>query len=716
MNSLENNHIMNNPFTRLAPFIQEYIYRQNWGEFRDIQLEACNILFNDNRNLLLAAETASGKTEAAFLPILTMLLENPSSTIGVLYISPTKALINDQFYRLNDLLEETGLPVYCWHGDIAQNTKEKLLAEKKGILQITPESLESLLLNHTKAIPGLFKDLRFIIIDEVHMFMNTDRGKQILCQLERISRLTGNNLARRIGLSATLGDYRQAEEWLSSGSNRRTVTPKVQGSGKNIRLAIEEAGSEDYYEYIYKNTVNKKSIVFANNRGETENINLHLKEIAASKNKPDVYYVHHGSISKTLREAAETAMKDPYTPSVVSATVTLELGIDIGQLDRIVQINAPLSVSSFLQRLGRSGRRNNPSEMVIVCVEDLAKDETSPIELLPWQLLQSIAVIQLYLEDKWIEPVRQINYPLSLLYHQTMSILANYGELSPAKLAQEVLTLSQFRKISKDDYKMMLLHLLETDHLEKTEQGNLIIGLRGEREVNNFKFYAVFADREEYSVKAKNKEIGKINIQFEEGDIFTLAGKTWEVVEIDSTKKIVFVKPSNEISNIKWPGSSVEIHPKIVRKIREILLGDAEYSYLQQNAKVKLEEARETAKNLCLSENYIIESESGYYILPWTGSAKFELIKSGLMYIYRNHPGKIGIRAVNPYFMKISNFGGNIDIEKGMALFEDLKPEMFIRDSKKLRETGKFNKYLPEELLEKAYIEDYIKPEMGFRD
>jgi ATP-dependent Lhr-like helicase len=193
-----------NPFHRLAPFVQEFIYRHNWTELRPVQVEACRVIFDTDAHLLLATGTASGKTEAAFLPIITLLYEKPASTVAALYIGPLKALINDQFARLEDLLKEADIPVWHWHGDVSQAHKARFAKDPRGILQITPESLESMLINRTGELARVFSDLRYVVIDEVHAFMGTDRGRQVQCQLQRLSRLVGVR-PRRVGLSATAG-------------------------------------------------------------------------------------------------------------------------------------------------------------------------------------------------------------------------------------------------------------------------------------------------------------------------------------------------------------------------------------------------------------------------------------------------------------------------------------------------------------------------------
>lgn len=225
-------------FNRYAPFIQDFIYQNGWESLRAIQMAAGDAIFNTSENVLLSASTASGKTEAAFFPILTLFSEDMPTSVGAIYIGPLKALINDQFTRLNDLCAEADIPVWHWHGDVSQSHKSKMLKNPSGILQITPESLEAMLLRKHAAISRLFGDLRFIVIDEVHSLMRGDRGGQTLCLIERLSRMAGVN-PRRIGLSATIGDPQKAGEFLSAGTGRGTIVPKIESKGTKWRLSME---------------------------------------------------------------------------------------------------------------------------------------------------------------------------------------------------------------------------------------------------------------------------------------------------------------------------------------------------------------------------------------------------------------------------------------------------------------------------------------------
>jgi ATP-dependent Lhr-like helicase len=722
----------NAAFSRLAPFIQEYIYNQNWTELRAVQIEACKVIFDSDAHLLVAAGTASGKTEAAFLPVLTLLHENPSNTIGALYIGPIKALINDQFERLNDLLREADIPVCHWHGDVSQSHKSKLLKNPRGILQITPESLESLLINKHNDLVRLFGDLRFVIIDEIHAFMGSERGCQILCQLARLARVTQRQ-PRRIGLSATLGDYSLAEEWLRSGTDKLVITPNIEGGKRQIRLAVEhfyvcemnrrgaenaERGKEKreesisaYDRYIFNLSKSRKCLIFANNKSQTESVIACLRQVAGVEGYPDIYHVHHGSISASLRQAAEAAMRELNQPAVTAATLTLELGIDIGYLERVIQLESPLSVASFLQRLGRTGRRGEAADMRFVCVEEEVSPEASLPEQIPWQLLQCIAIIQLYLEERWIEPIKPLEYPLSLLYHQTMSILVATGELSPAVLAKQVLSLSTFAAISQEDFKLLLRYLIDIDHLHLTEQGKLIIGLAGEKVVGKFQFYAVFPDNQEYLVKYGTTEIGSIVTPSPVGHSFALAGKTWEVVDVDFKRKVILVKQVEGKASIYWRGGSGTIHTRILQRMRQVLFEDVEYSYLQKNAFKRLQSVRELARDAGIDKRNILQLEKGKcWIFPWMGTVAYRTLERLLNRFCRESLEISGISGDNPYFLTIKLAPKKIEYlySEIVSLCEQrIKNEDLLSDAE-APQLEKYDEFIPYPLLRKAFASNHL--------
>ena len=669
-------------FYRFTPFIQDYIYQNGWKDLREVQIAAAKAIFETDKNLLLSSSTASGKTEAAFFPIISLMCEDMPKSVGALYIAPLKSLINDQFLRLDELLDMTGIPVFHWHGDVAQSHKAKLLKDPQGILQITPESLESLLMNRSNDIVRLFGDLRFIVIDEIHTLTGTDRGNQIICQLVRLARLIGR-VPRRIGLSATIGDARLAADWLGGGTGVETVVPKIEESVTRWRLGMEhffiqgenfdqshdfadgnptggaivtenagdisakpdktETAANDTssdgkssgrveidpgYEYIYDCVKGKKAIIFSNSREETEYVTATMRQIADNCGDRDNFLIHHGNLSASIREEAESKMKDDELKNVVCATVTMELGIDIGRLERIVQNDAPNSVSSFLQRLGRSGRRGTPPEMMMVFREENPLPNAPLPQLIPWGFLRAIAIVQLYIEERFIEPPVVKKMPFSLAFQQTLSTLASSGELTPKRLAERILSLPPFAEITKDDYKTLLVGMLQNDFIELTEEKGLIVGLKGERLVNSFKFYAVFKDSEDYTVRCESDEIGTITTPPPVGDRFALAGRVWEVEELDVARKLIYVKSVKGKMEVSWPGDYGEIHTKILERMRKVLEEDTVYPYLKPNARHRLEVVRALARNTGMLRHSMV-SLGGYTwcLFPWLGTRSFRTLR-----------------------------------------------------------------------------------------
>lgn len=724
-------------FSKFPPFIREFIFSRSWESLRAVQLAAAKTIFETDHHLLLTSTTASGKTEAAFFPILSELWERPAHSVGVLYIAPLKSLINDQFYRMEDLLTESGIPVTHWHGDVSASHKKKLLDHPSGILQITPESLESMLINRSNDIVRLFGDLRFVVIDEVHTLTGVDRGNQIQCQLSRISRLIGRQV-RRVGLSATVGDPEKAAAWLAGDSNIPVDVPQIPPEGIRWRLGLEhfffqndnpdqterekatkpQKGAEldAGYEYMYDCVKDKKALVFSNSREETEYLTATFRQIAARRGEPDVFLIHHGNLSAALREDAELRMKNDERPVVTCATVTMELGIDIGRLERVLQNDAPNSVSSFLQRLGRSGRRGQPPEMMMVFREEDPLPNTPLPQLFPWGLLRAIAIIQLYLEERFIEPPRAKKMPVSLLFHQTLSILAAAGELTAKALAERVLALPPFRQISKEDYRTLLISMLNHDFLEMTEEKGLIVGLAGEWLLRSFQFYAVFKDSEDFTVRAGDpekgsaEEIGTITTPPPVGDRFALAGRVWEVEELDIPRKLIYVHPVAGKMEVSWPGDSGAIHTKILERMRRVLTEDTVYPYLKPNAAHRLEVARHLARNTGVGERMLIHlGGSTWCLFPWLGTISFRTLRRFLA----KHAKELGISGIEfegCYYIIFRMEGDGKDFCRILARLAagGIDCNALVAPGE-LPVFDKYDAYVPGELLRAAYAADHLR-------
>ncbi len=720
-------------FDRYAPFVQEYIYQNHWENLRSIQVAAADAIFNTDENVLLTASTASGKTEAAFFPIITLFSEDMPSSVGCIYIGPLKALINDQFSRLNDLCAEADIPVWHWHGDVAQSHKAKLMRHPSGILQITPESLEALLLHKHAAIAKLFGDLRFVVIDEVHSLLRGDRGGQTLCLIERLSRIAGVN-PRRIGLSATIGDPEGTGEFLSLGTGRKTIIPKIDAKGGKWRLSMEHfyvkdaqaaedkqipnalpvleektddapANADPGIGYIFEHTRGKKCLVFVNSREECEMVTTTLRHYCELNHEPDRFLVHHGNLSASYRETAEGIMKDDSQYMTTVTTATLELGIDIGRLERAFQIDAPWTVSSFLQRMGRTGRRELPPEMWFVIREDEPEVRAMLPTTIPWKLLQGIALVQLYLEERWVEPPRLDRLPFSLLYHQTMSTLASCGELSPRALADRVLRLHYFHRITQEDYRVLLRHLIATDHIQQTEQGGLIVGLAGERVINSFKFYGVFQESEEYTVRSESQELGTVVSPPPVGEKLAIAGHVWQVLDVDHKRRLIYcqqVKGSVPAYFGQCPG---DLHTKILTRMRRVLQEDRQYPYLMKNAVARLEQARFTAAHSGAAEKPLINLGGNMWcLLPWVGTYTFLTMERFLKIKCADRLGLRNLDSARPFFIQFTMKADESAFFRVLAE-EIRKPidPMELVYPKELPLFDKYDEYLPEELVKKGF-------------
>lgn len=705
-----------NAFEELAPFIQDYIYRNHWEELREVQVAACDVVFHSDANLLIATPTASGKTEAAFLPVITDLYNKPTSSVGVLYIAPLKALINDQFVRIEELLEEAYIPVTKWHGDASQALKNKLLKNPQGIIQTTPESLEAMLMKRKQQAIKLFSDLRFVIIDEVHNFIGEDRGVQLTSVLERLQNLIGH-VPRRIGLSATLGDMVVAENWINSGTKRACITPNAGTARRKAMIMVnhfyvlpqsvdkEHRSALPYFESLYSLTRGKKSIVFSNSRSDVERNIVNLKDIAEKRREPDVFMVHHGSISASNREYAESQMKFSEMPFVTGATVTLELGIDLGDLERIVQTGCPHSVASLSQRLGRSGRRSGVSEMCFVFEEEKKANATEFYRSINWQFVKCIALIELYREN-WLEPIAVDRYPYGILYHQTMSFLYSHGEATPGFLAQSILGESVFSNITQDDYKALLRYMLEKRQLEKTASGGLLIGEKGEQLTNHYDFFSVFETEVEYSVRDSAQEIGTLTRLMPPDTTFVLSGKTWSVIDVDKEQNIIYVTNAKGKPPTVWDGSGGNFeYTKVLRKMREIISYETEYPYLHPSAAARLREIRLMVRQTRLLENEIFEiSPDTFGVACWLGTKASNALDFALNALL---PSRQYVPHYWP-FLIIKNVHQS-ELAKAMDYIRTNRlsiEELRIPDDVKVE--GKYNEFVPSALLRKQYVDRLI--------
>ncbi|PWK14886.1 DEAD/DEAH box helicase [Tumebacillus permanentifrigoris] len=580
-------------FSLLSPTIQKKVWDMGWRNFTPIQ-EASIPAITDKRPCILMAGTASGKTEAAFLPILSVLEREGVQGLKVLYLSPLRALINDQFERIEQLTDTLDIPLIKWHSDVSRSKKMTWLANPRGILQITPESLEALLVNQTDRISDLLREVEFIVIDELHAFLEGDRGLQVQSLLARMRRYMRHTPVM-IGLSATIGapevaqaflhpEQPEAVEVINPGDGKRQIFLQVEFFAK-VNGTFPSTLVQDLYDL----TKDKKSILFCNSRGQVEELTHRLNETGRSVGGPSYvqkFYPHHSSLDKAEREWVEEQMKNTRQPLAVVSTNTLELGIDIGSLDLVVQVDATQSVSSLKQRLGRSGRREGTDSYLMMYA---TVDE---------DLVQAVAVTELLFE-KWIEPAIPRRATYDLLFHQVLSLCTERRGIFRDELLTEIGDNPTFAHLPIARVRELLEWMLAEDWMEIVE-GKCIPGTNGEKLVRSRDFYAVFQSPALYKVLHGNRQVGSIeaNPLVMVGESLLLGGATWTITTLDEKRGVVYVEPAFDGKKPIWLSGSRYIHSEIADRMYAVYTSEQDLDYLSPRAWHRLKEVRHIATML----------------------------------------------------------------------------------------------------------------------
>jgi len=627
-------------FDLLASPIQHCLWRMGWTELRPIQSEAIWAVLQTDKDLIISAATASGKTEAAFLPIISQLAEASVDSVGAIYISPLKALINDQFRRLDELCQTAEIPVHRWHGDVGQGAKAKLVKDPRGIVLTTPESVESMFVNRSSAVPRMYGSLKYVVIDELHAFVGRERGTHLRSLLHRLEQRIGRRF-RILALSATLGDWaRDYAAWIRPGHPDDVAVLATQADDKTIRLKIygytigERSPPDDAeaaipveessyaVEDMLKAFGSRKGLIFANRKNDVELFADALNERCRRSGRRESFLVHHGSLSKEIREQTEQMMRGgaPYTTLCSS---TLELGIDIGDVEVVGQIGAPWSVSALIQRLGRSGRRGDDASEIRIFIEDLPlhRDSDLVARLRP-HLLQAIALTELMLE-KWLEPPNLAACDFSTLVQQVLSVLAETGGVNARELFMRLVARGAFAGVDAGEFAALLRCLGERNLVEQMAEGDLILGLEGEWTVKSLDFYSAFASNKEFTVLHAGEAIGSISAidPPPPRDHLLLAGRRWQVVDVDAKREEINVVPARGKKRAPFRGSAGDIHDRVREKMRELVLGDKPIGYLNPGAASWLNEAREIAAAASLHKSpwHDVAPERSF-LFTWSGS------------------------------------------------------------------------------------------------
>lgn len=549
-------------FDKLHPALQHHIVNSlGWNGLRPLQESTIQPVL-DGEHAILLAPTAGGKTEAASFPVFSRMLSESWEGLSVLYVCPIKALLNNLEQRLSYYGHLLGRSVALWHGDISAARKAKIVASPPDILLTTPESLEVMLVSGKVDHQQLFANVRTVIIDEVHAFAGDDRGWHLLSVLERISVLAGREL-QRLGLSATVGNPVELCDWLAGGCTARrsvinppaenNVIPDVQvdwvGALKNAAVVISR---------LHKG---EKRLVFVDSRSKVEELAVELRGLGVAT------YISHSSLSLEERRAAEEAFSQG-NDCVIVSTSTLELGIDVGDLDRVIQIDAPYTVASFLQRIGRTGRRAGSSRNCLFLVTK--KDA----------FLRALALLQLW-RNGYVEPIEPPPRPMHIYAQQTMALALQQKGIIAADVDQWLGRMPGFADVAQADRAGVVGYMLGAGILH-SDEGLIGIGKAGERafgEKNFMELFSVFTTPPMVKVFWGKQELGEVHqLTFAVRDngpaLLTLGGRSWQTTYIDWPRKKAFVEPTEARGKSQWVSDAQPLRYELCRAIADVLVSE----------------------------------------------------------------------------------------------------------------------------------------------
>ena len=623
-------------FSLLHPGLQRWLWKKGWKELRPIQERAFKPILDGKCDVILAAPTAGGKTEAAFLPIVSRLASSEVPGLCVC-ISPLKALINDQHDRLEELCSASKIGVTRWHGDVSQSHKKTFLDSPSGVLLLTPESLEAQLVRRGPQARSFFGQLVYVVVDELHAFVGTERGKQLQSLLYRLE-LIKRETVPRVALSATLGDVRAAAEFLRPGRGAEAECIEDTGAGRELKIlqkgyrrlalvpgADEEKEQElgdlvDVGRHLFKVLRGSHNLVFANSRANVESVADILRRLCEEENVPNEFLPHHGSLSKDFREHAEQMLKQKSKPATLVATTTLEMGIDVGSVRSIAQVGNPPSVASMRQRMGRSGREEGEPAILRTYITEEEGADLSPQDALRAQTVQAIAMVQLML-DGWNEPPDVRPLHLSTLIQQLLAIVAQHGGVRAAEAWSVLCEHGPFRLGDKARFITLLRELGKHELLTQTGDSLLVLGLRGERLVDHYEFYAAFFSPDEFELLHDGKALGTIPITWpltpDSHLIFT--GRRWQVIEVDTESKKISVRPSPGGRPPKFDGAGAPVHGHVRRQMKEVYQSKGVPRFADATSQELLAEGRERFKALGLHKRSFVEQGKSTWFFPWCG-------------------------------------------------------------------------------------------------
>ena len=709
-------------YQHLDPQVQKWVYKQGWPDLREIQKRAIPAILPADKDVLISASTAAGKTEAFFLPACSAVVDQ-NNGFSILYISPLKALINDQNRRLETLSDMLGMSVTPWHGDTLQSKKKQAKKAPSGILLITPESLESLLIREPGWIKQSFVSLRYVAIDEFHAFIGSERGHHLLSLLNRMEHLLDrySTPIPRVALSATLGNLQDVPlslrpnqslpcEIITSSKSQSTLKIQVKGyiQASSEKLSEKEPPAETRVcEDIYRFCRGGSHLVFANSRKRTESIAAQLSDMCEAQLVPNEFFPHHGSLSKELREELEARLQRESLPTTAICTMTLELGIDIGKVNSVIQVTAPHSVSSLRQRMGRSGRRNTPSILRNLITENELTISSSMIDKLRMELVQSIAMVRLLIGSRWFEPADTVQKHFSTLLHQTLAVTAQWGGIRPDQIYTLLCRNGPFNEISIAHFKSLLSHMGKVELLTQLSSGEIVLGQQGEYLVSHYSFYAVFKTPEEYRITNGSKPLGTLPIDslVMEGQHIVFGGRRWKITEVDPDKKVIYVEATKGGVPPSFGGSGMSIHDKIREEMYSIYCtGDhrietdgGKVKFIDSVANELFDEGVRFFGEENLRISSIVQTGKNVNIFTWKGDKVVNTISAILLLRGYTTGAFAGVIEVSDTSVE------SVTETLKDTLTQGIPSEMDLALSIPDIQTEKFDEYLPLELLAEGY-------------
>jgi ATP-dependent Lhr-like helicase len=631
-------------FLRLHEGVRRWIWERQWDSLHDVQEAAISAILDRRGDVIISAATASGKTEAAFLPICSELAEDARGSVRAIYVGPLKALINDQFARLEQLCEALDIPVHRWHGDVNATRKRAALNDPSGILLITPESLEALFVNHGTKLHRLFQRLDHVVIDELHAFIGAARGRQLQSQLHRLESLLDRRITR-IGLSATLGDMSLAAEYLRPGHGSEVQVIVSAASGQELKIQVrgylvhkpiapavdlDDAADEEPVDrpdevaaHLYKVLRGGNHLVFANARVDVETLADRLRRDCERAHVPNEFHPHHGGLARELRHDVETRLKEGGAPLTVVCTSTLEMGIDIGSVQSVAQVGPPPSVAVLRQRLGRSGRRGEAAVLRAYIEEGVLEPTSLLSSELRVSLVETIAMVQL-LVARWCEPSNDDALHLSTLVQQLLSTIAQYGGLGAPEAWSVLCDRGPFGRVDRRLFAEFLRSLAATDLIVQEPDGTLLLGVRGEKLVNHYSFYSAFVTPEEYRIVTGGRALGSMTTAPNERTtrFLIFAGRRWRVLSIDHDQRVIDVVPASA-GNAKHTGGGggwFDVHDRVRTEMMALYTERDEPVFIDAVARRFLGEGRQNFTRRALATERLILFGEDVVVLPWRGS------------------------------------------------------------------------------------------------